>query len=77
MAHDVKSTHVVLSWLPGYYWSNGTLQSTGAAVPPTLHMDKETGELIFYVRPIFEGGSNIGLFLKKAGIEAAIAAGKF
>ena len=77
MESDVRSTQVVLSWLPGYYWSNGTLQTTGAAIPPTMHMDPESGEMIFYVRPIFESGSNVGLFIKKSGLEAAIARGDF
>ena len=58
-------------------WSFGTLVSTGAAVPPTQHMDPETGEMKYYVRPIFRGGATVGLFLKKTGVEAAIARGDF
>ncbi len=76
MEHDVKKVQAVLSWLPGYVWAFGTLKTTGAAIPPTMHMNKE-GETIVYVRPIFEDGATVGLFLKKSGIEAAVRAGKF
>ena len=76
MAYDVKKTQALLSWLPGYSWSYGTLRSTGAAIPPTQHMDAD-GEVIFYVRPIFTHGATVGLFLKKKGIEAAIERGEF
>ena len=76
MAYDVKTTQVLLSWLPGYSWSYGTLRSTGAALSPTMHMSAD-GEIVFYVRPIFTHGATVGLFLKKSGIEAAIARGQF
>lgn len=75
MKYDVKQTQCVLSWLPGYMWSNGTLMSTGGTVPPTMHLDKQTGEIKYYVRPVFADGSGTGLFLRKTGIEAAIERG--
>lgn len=67
---------VVLSWLPGYMYSKGTIRTTGAAIPPTFHM-REDGELMVYVRPIFETGSNVGLFLKMSGVKSAIESGKY
>ena len=77
MTYDVKEIQVVLSWLPGYSWSYGTLRSTGAAIPPSSHMDMETGEIVYYVRPIFREGATVGLFLKRSGIEKALSEGKF
>lgn len=68
---------VVLSYLPGYMWVNGTLVSTGAAIPPTQHMDPETGDIKFYVRPLSPFGSNIGMFISRQGLIDAIARGKF
>lgn len=67
---------VVLSYLPGYMWSHGTLLSTGAAIPPTQHMDKKTGDIKFYVRPLFPCGSSIGMFISKKGITSAIERGQ-
>ena len=53
---------------------NGTLKSTGGAIPPTFHM-REDGEIMAYVRPIFEDGATIGLFLKMSGVKAAVERG--
>lgn len=39
-----------------------------------MHMDS-SGEVIIYVKPIFRDGANVGLFLKKSGIEKAIREG--
>jgi hypothetical protein len=64
----------VLSWLPGYMYSNGTLQTTGGAIPPTFHL-REDGEIMCYVRPIFEDGPTVGLFLKMSGIKDAVERG--
>lgn len=66
---------VVLSWLPGYFWDGHRLRSTGAALPPTQHMNKKTGEIMYYVRPIFTHGPTVGLFLKHKGVEAAVNSG--
>lgn len=66
----------VLGFLPGYYWTGSTLKSTGAALPPTQHMDPETGEVIYYVRPFFVDGPTVGLYIKRSGIERAIADGR-
>lgn len=74
MVFDAKNTQVVLSWLPGYFWVSGTLKSTGGAIPPTFHM-REDGEIMAYVRPIFEDGPTIGLFLKMSGVKAAVERG--
>lgn len=67
---------VVLSYLPGYMWVNGTLKSTGVAIPPTQHMDPETGDIKFYVRPIFSHGPTVGLFVKRSGIIRSIEEGQ-
>jgi len=57
-------------------YCNGTLKSTGAALPPSQHMDPATGETIFYVRPIFDCGPTVGLFIKRSGLMRAIAEGR-
>lgn len=64
----------ILSWLPGYIYLNGTLKSTGSAIPPTFHM-REDGELVAYVRPIFAHGPTVGLFLPMSGVKAAVERG--
>ena len=53
----------------------GTLKTTGGAIPPTFHL-REDGEIMAYVRPIFEDGPNIGLFLKMSGVKAAVERGE-
>jgi len=62
----------VLGFLPGYMWVGGTLCSTGAAIPPTQHIDGKTGDTVFYVRPLFDGSSTIGMFVRRSGIIRAI-----
>lgn len=66
---------VVLSWLPGYIYVDGTLKSAGEAIPPTFHLRKD-GEIICYAKPLFEGGANVGLFLKMSGIKDAVKRGE-
>ena len=66
----------VLGFLPGYYWTGETLKSTGAALPPTQHIDPGTGEVVFYVRPFFVDGPTVGVFVKRSGIIKAIADGR-
>jgi len=58
----------VLDILPGYMFDGYRLLSTGIAIPPTQHIDKRTGEVIYYVRPIFEYGQTVGLFIRHNGI---------
>lgn len=43
---------IILPFIPGYYWDGRTLQTTGVALPPTQHIDPNSGELKYYVRPI-------------------------
>lgn len=45
-------SQIVLRFLPGYYWDGSTLRSTGVALNPTQHINKKTGEVQYYVRPI-------------------------
>lgn len=66
----------ILDWLPGYMYCNNTLKSTGAAVPPTQHLDPTTGEVMFYVRPFFVDGPTVGLYIRHNGIKRAIAEGQ-
>jgi len=61
-------TQTVLHWLPGYMFDGNRLVSTGVALPPTQHINKENGEIIYYVRPLFVYGSTIGLFVRHQGI---------
>jgi hypothetical protein len=77
MAFDSIKTQAVLSYLPGYMWSNGHLLSTGVALPPTMHVNPENGEVRYYCRPIFEDGATIGMFIRKQGIVDALARGDF
>ena len=70
-------TQVILGFLPGYMWSQGTLQSTGAAIPPSQHLDEETGDIRFYVRPIFTHGASVGMFVSRKGILEAIDKGEY
>ena len=66
----------VLSWLPGYMYVDGTLRTTGGAIPPTFHL-RADGEIMAYVRPVFEDGPQIGLFLKMSGIKDAVERGVY
>lgn len=58
----------ILPFLPGYFFDGKRLQSTGIAVPPTQHINPSTGEVVYYVRPIFDTGSNVGMFIRHNGI---------
>ncbi len=61
-------TQAVIDYLPGYMFDGRRLMSTGVALPPTQHINRETGELMYYVRPLFEHGANVGMFVKHLGI---------
>lgn len=65
----------ILPFLPGYFFDGRKVLSTGAALPPTQHIHPDTGEIIYYVRPMFEYGSNVGLFVRHKGIVDWINAG--
>lgn len=58
----------ILPFLPGYFFDGRKICSTGAALPPTQHIHPDTGEVIYYVRPIFDYGSTVGLFVRHQGI---------
>lgn len=59
----------ILPFLPGYMFDGDRLVSTGLAITPTQHIHPETGELIYYVRPIFEyGGAYVGMYIRHNGI---------
>lgn len=61
-------TQVVLDFLPGYMFDGSKVVSTGVAIPPTQFIDKNTGEVKYYVRPIFGIGQPIGLYVRHKGI---------
>lgn len=59
----------ILPFLPGYMFDGDRLVSTGLALDPTQHIHPETGELIYYVRPVFEhGGAYVGMYIRHKGI---------
>jgi hypothetical protein len=61
-------TQAVLDFLPGYLFDGRQVVSTGAAIPPTQHVDKKTGQVVYYVRPLFEHGQTVGMFVKHQGV---------
>lgn len=65
----------ILSFLPGYLWDGERLVSTGLALPPSQHVDKKSGDIIYYVRPLFSFNSKIGLYIKRSGLIRAIDEG--
>lgn len=64
----------VLSYLPGYFFDGNTLRSTGVAIPPTQHVNPKTGEVTYYVRPLFDGQAKIGMFVRHEGIKKSLEA---
>ena len=64
-----------LSWLPGYTYVDGTLKTTGEAIPPTFHIRKD-GEIMAYVKPFFREGPTVGMFLQMSGVKAAVERGE-
>lgn len=72
-----RKVQVFLSWLPGYYFDGQRLRTAGAALNPTMHVNPENGEIRYYVRPIFENGFQVGLFVRHRGIVDAISRGEF
>jgi hypothetical protein len=64
----------ILPFLPGYMFDGDRLISTGKALPPTQHIHPETGEIVYYVRPIFpHGGSFVGMYIRHKGIVEWVA----
>lgn len=61
-------TQAVLDILPGYMFDGHRVVTTGAAIPPTQHIDKRTGEVVYYLRPVFEYGQTVGMFVRHQGI---------
>lgn len=59
----------VIPFLPGYMFDGRKLISTGAALPPSQHVHPITGDIVYYVRPIFsEGGAYVGMYIRHKGI---------
>jgi len=51
------------------------LRSTGTALPPTMHINPENGEVRYYCRPIFTHGATVGLYIRHEGIVDALKRG--
>lgn len=58
----------ILDILPGYMFDGKRLVSTGIAIPPTQHVNKKTGEVYYYVRPMLEYGPSVGMYIRHNGI---------
>ena len=58
----------ILPFLPGYMFDGKSIKSTGIAIPPTQHINPANGEIIYYLRPVFDHGSNIGMFIRHKGV---------
>jgi len=59
---------VIIPFLPGYMFDGHRLMSTGVAIPPTQHINRKNGEVMYYCRPIWNYSSNIGLFIRHKGL---------
>lgn len=60
---------VILPFLPGYMFDGNTVVSTGIAIPPTQLVNKITGEIMYYVRPVFNcSGPFVGMYIRHNGI---------
>lgn len=70
--HEVMPPQVVLPFLPGYMFDGRRIVSTGAAIPATQHIDRETGEIFYYVRPFFCDRENVGMYVTHKGVVRAI-----
>jgi hypothetical protein len=57
----------VVPFIPGYMYDGTRLVSTGIAIPPTQHINYETGEVMYYVRPIFDN-LKCGMYVRHNGI---------
>jgi hypothetical protein len=68
----VDHSQVILWFLPGYMFDGHRVVSTGAAVPATQHIDRKTGRLMYYVRPLFDWGPPVGLFISHDGLMKAL-----
>lgn len=65
-------TQVILHYLPGYMFDGHRLISTGVAIPPTQHINRKTGEVVYYVRPLFDHGATTGMFVRHNGVVASL-----
>ncbi len=59
---------VIIPFLPGYMFDGKRLMSTGVAIPPTQHINKKNGEIMYYCRPIWNYNSKVGLFIRHNGL---------
>ena len=65
----MQKRQTLIPFLPGYMFNGYCLESTGIALAPTQHIHPETGEVIYYVRPIFQhGGAFVGMYIRHKGI---------
>ena len=66
MGNPVKQA--ILDYLPGYMFDGHRVISTGVALPATQHIHRQTGELMYYVRPLFDGSVKVGMFVRHNGV---------
>lgn len=64
----MKKIQRIIPFLPGYMFDGNRIVSTGIAIPASQHIHGITGEIIYYVRPLFSEGQKIGLFIRHQGI---------
>lgn len=68
---------VILSYLPGYMFDGRRVVSTGIALQPTQFVNRETGEIMYYVRPLFENGKPIGMYIRHNGVVNSIKENRY
>lgn len=58
----------VLDYLPGYMFDGQRVVSTGIALAPTQFISPKNGEVMYYVRPLFQDCSPIGMYIRHNGV---------
>lgn len=78
MAMDYqKVKQAILTYLPGYMFDGYRVVSTGIALEPTQFIHQETGELMYYVRPLFDHGKPIGMYIRHKGVVESVKDNRF
>lgn len=74
---DYKVKQAILTYLPGYMFDGYRVVSTGIALPPTQFIHQETGEIMYYVRPLFDSGKPVGMYIRHKGVVRSVLEGRF
>lgn len=48
----MNKKQVMLPFLPGYMWNGSSIVSTGATLPASQVINRENGEVRYYVKPV-------------------------